>query len=118
MILIVDDNKKYISRLIDILNDSIRSAEIITAHNYEEAIKQIREEKPKIVLLDMNMPGKSGFEVLRYIKTEGWDCSVIMVTNHSNDSYRKLCKEAGADFFLDKSQEFELIPSIINKMTA
>lgn len=118
MILIVDDNKKYINRLIDILNESIGYPEISTANNYEEAVKQINEEKPKIVLLDMNMPGKSGLEVLRYIKMDGWDCSVIMVTNHSNDSYRKLCKEEGADFFLDKSQEFGLIPSLINKMTA
>ena len=118
MILVVDDNRKYIDRLLDILDNNVGSNEIITAHNYEEAVRSIIENNPEIVLLDMNMPGKSGFEVLRFIKTDDRNCRVIMVTNHSNESYRRLCYEAGAEFFLDKSKEFGLIPSLIQKISA
>lgn len=117
MVLVVDDNKKYIDRLIDLLRESGNTSPIISANDYNEAVKLIASEKPRIVLLDMNMPGKSGIEVLHYIKDEGWGCKVIMVTNHSNESYRRLCKDAGADDFLDKSKEFGLIPSLIEKMT-
>jgi DNA-binding response OmpR family regulator len=113
MVLIVDDNKKYIDRLISLLEEAGITRKIIVANNYGEAVKLIVKERPVIVLLDINMPGKSGIEVLRYIKEEGWYCKVIMVSNHSNESYRKLCLEAGADHFLDKSRDFGLIPSLI-----
>jgi DNA-binding NarL/FixJ family response regulator len=115
-LLIVDDNRKYIKRLLELLADSGFEDPIATANDYEEAISTIAVKKPDIVLLDINMPGKSGIEVLNYIKEEGWECKVIMVSNHSNESYRKLCLEAGADHFLDKSREFGLIPTLIDEM--
>jgi two-component system chemotaxis response regulator CheY len=117
MLLIVDDNKKYTDRLINLLEEAGSIKTIIVANDYTEAVKLIAKEKPTIVLLDINMPGKSGIEVLRYIKGEGWFCKVIMVSNHSNDSYRKLCLEAGADYFLDKSCDFGTIPSLIEEIS-
>lgn len=116
MILIVDDNKSYIERLIDLLEENGVTNPVITANDYTEAIRLIAKEKPGIILLDVNMPGKSGIEVLRYVREEGWNCKVIMVTNHSSQSYRKLCLQAGADHFFDKSREFRLIPSLIEEM--
>jgi two-component system chemotaxis response regulator CheY len=118
MVLIVDDNKKYIDRLIALLAEAGNKRKIIVAHDYTEAVRVIAKERPVIVLLDVNMPGKSGIEVLRYIKREGWYCKIIMVTNHSNESYRKLCLEAGADHFLDKSRDFGLIPSLLEEITS
>jgi DNA-binding NarL/FixJ family response regulator len=117
MILIVDDNKKYVIRLVALLEEAGNKKNIIVANDYGEAVKLIAKEKPVIVLLDINMPGKSGIEVLRYIKGEGWYCKVIMVSNHSNESYRKLCLEAGADYFLDKSRDFGKIPDLIEEIT-
>ena len=117
-VLIVDDNKRFIDCLVDMLEENGNTNPVKAAHNYNEAVKLIATERPGIVLLDMNMPGKSGIEVLHYIKEEGCDCKIIMVTNHSNDCYRKICLEAGADYFLDKSREFGLIPSLIKKMSA
>ena len=117
VVLIVDDNKNYIDRLIDLIEENGISNKVITANGYNEAIKVIARKKPGIILLDMNMPGKSGMEVLRFIKEEGWDCKVIMVTNHSNESYRKLCLAGGADYFLDKSRDFRQIPLLIERMS-
>lgn len=117
MILIVDDNKKYIGRLVELLKEAGNTSRIMTAGYYDEAVLLIAKEKPGIVLLDMNMPGKSGIEILRYIKEEGWDCKVIMVTNHSTESYRKFCKDAGADHFLDKSRDFGKIPALIEELS-
>jgi len=116
-LLIVDDNKNYVKRLIDLLDETANTSSIVTANDYNEAVSLIAREKPDIILLDINMPGKSGVEVLNYIKEEDLECKVIMVSNHSNESYRKLCLEAGADHFLDKSREFGLIPSLIDKMS-
>ncbi len=116
-LLIVDDNKKYVVRLISLLEEAGHASPIITAENYDEAISLIAKKKPGIVLLDINMPGKTGMEVLRYIKREDWECKVVMVTNHSNESYHKLCLDAGANYFLDKTRDFGLIPSLVEKMS-
>jgi len=116
MILIVDDNKNYIGRLVELLKEAGNTHRIMAAGYYDEAVQLIEKEKPGIVLLDMNMPGKSGIEILHYIKEEGWDCKVIMVTNHSNESYRKFCQDAGADYFLDKSRDFGKIPALIEEL--
>lgn len=117
MVLIVDDNKSFIDRLMDLMTEYGATNPVITANNYNEAVSMIANKNPEIILLDMNMPGRSGVEVLRYVREEGWECKVIMVTNHSNSSYRKLCQEAGADYFLDKSRDFGQIPSLIRKIS-
>ena len=118
VILIVDDNKNYISRLVYLLDESISTLCIKAANCYNEAVRLIANEKPGIVLLDINMPGKSGIEVLHYIKREGWDCKVIMVTNHTNENWRRLCLDMGTDHFLNKSRDLELLPSLINEIRA
>ena len=115
-ILIVDDNFSFIDRLKKLLNENGIHNPVKVAHDYNDALSAFLKVKPGIVLLDVNMPGKSGIEVLRYIKAEGWDCKVIMVTNHSREAYRKICLENGAEYFIDKTREFGLIPSLIQKM--
>jgi DNA-binding NarL/FixJ family response regulator len=117
MLLIVDDNIKYINRLVDLLEISGVKKNIITANDYEGAIKLIASEKPTIVLLDINMPGRSGIVVLHYIKRGGWYCKVVMVSNHSNESYKKLCLDSGADHFIDKSRDFGKIPNLIEELS-
>ncbi|MBI5858523.1 MAG: response regulator [Sphingobacteriales bacterium] len=116
VLLIVDDNKSYIDRLIEMMKENGNPNTVIAANDYAGAIKQIAKRKPGIILLDMNMPGKSGIEVLRFVREGGWNCKVVMVTNHSNASYRKLCMDAGADYFLDKSRDFGQLPSLIEKL--
>lgn len=79
-------------------------------------MKFIEEEKPDLVLLDINLPGKSGIELLRKIKGSGSECEVIMITNHADDYYKKVCRDLGADYFLDKSIEFSMLPEIIGNI--
>ncbi|NCU06241.1 MAG: response regulator, partial [Chitinophagaceae bacterium] len=71
---------------------------------------------PQIALLDINLPGKSGIDILNYIKEKNTGCRVVMITNHAFDSYRKKCIELGAEHFLDKSSDFEKIPTILGEM--
>lgn len=113
MILIVDDNNKYIERLISLLNEAGNESQVFVANDYNKGVEILANEKPDIVLLDVNLPGKSGIEILRHIREEAWKCKVIMATNHACKSYRNLCLEAGADRFLDKSKDFEKIPAVI-----
>lgn len=116
LVLIVDDNVSYVERIVSILSEDFSTASFHTASSYEEATTLIDELNPQVALLDINLPGKSGIDILNYIKKENKDCRVIMITNHAFDSYRKKCIELGAEHFLDKSADFEKISAILGTM--
>jgi DNA-binding NarL/FixJ family response regulator len=68
-----------------------------------------------VVILDIRVPGGSGFEVLQNIKQGQAAPIVIVLTNYPYSVYRQKCLQAGADFFLDKSTEFDQIPALLEQ---
>jgi CheY-like chemotaxis protein len=115
LILIVDDNINFVKRIVSMIEDLDNIGYINVAADYEEAVKLL-EEMPDLVLLDINLPGKSGIELLRRIKESGSETEVIMITNHADGYYRKVCKDLGAEYFLDKTNDFAKVPEIISKV--
>ena len=86
------------------------------AQRGDEAVGSIRKLKPDVVILDIRMSGGNGIEAFQRIKKENPDITVIMFTNYPYSQYKKKCMEAGADFFLDKSIEFDEIPEIFKTL--
>ena len=74
-----------------------------------EAINMVRALRPDIVVLDIAMPHRSGIEALREIRQEDPEIVIIMFTADPSVVLRDVCLEAGANFYLDKSQLQELI---------
>ncbi len=62
------------------------------------------------------MPGGNGIDVLRKVKQMTPAPKVIMLTNYAYAQYRKESREASADFFLDKSTEFDQIPLALEQI--
>lgn len=115
VILMVDDNLNFVDRMILLLKEAEIVCTTHTASNYDEARKILAEINPDIVLLDINLPGKSGIDLLKVIKKNSAACEVIMITNHADDYYREQCYELGAKYFLDKSNDFAQVPGIIRQ---
>lgn len=113
-ILIVDDNLNFVDRMIGLLEEIKMISNIIIASDYEEARKILLQERPAVALLDINLPGKNGIELLKLIRMNDSDCEVIMITNHADDYYRQQCFDLGAKHFLDKSNDFAQVPGIIS----
>jgi DNA-binding NarL/FixJ family response regulator len=106
-VFIADDSPIVRERLGSLVGE-VKGVEVIgQAGDVAEALAGIRRLRPDVVILDIQMPGGSGIEVLRQVKGEYQNCIVIMLTNYPYPQYRKRCMEAGADFFFDKSSEFE-----------
>ena len=116
VILIVDDNMNFIDRMINLLEDITGIDHISTASNYDEARRLLVTEDPDVVLLDINLPGKNGIELLKLIRQNNKECEVIMITNHADDYYRQQCQDLGARHFLDKSNDFGLVPGIVKEL--
>jgi DNA-binding NarL/FixJ family response regulator len=116
VILIVDDSMDFIERMVSLLDEADNIGYINVANSYEEGLRIFFEERPDLVMLDISLPDKSGIELLRSIKESRRDCKVIMVTNATEECYRQQCSELGANYFLDKSNDFELIPGIVSNL--
>ena len=86
---------------------------IDTAENYTEAFNILDTEEHDLVLLDIKLPDGNGINLLKSIKASARDCEVIMLSNCSDEYYHRQCKKLGARHFLDKSRDFEMVPSLL-----
>jgi DNA-binding NarL/FixJ family response regulator len=117
VVLVVEDSLLIIERILRLLMEADNIRTVIHAANYAESLKMMNEINADIILLDLNLPDKSGIELLKEIKSNQPQIKVIVLTNHANDNYREICTYMGADFFFDKSSDFEKIPETISAMS-
>src|SRR4030065_1978954 len=116
-VFIADDSSEIRKRIIAMLSDLAERIERIgEAENVQDAINSIHEFDPDVVILDIKMPGGSGIDVLKKIRKINEVPVIIILTNYPYSQYRKKCMEAGADFFFDKSTEFEKIPEVLKEL--
>jgi DNA-binding NarL/FixJ family response regulator len=108
-VFIADDSAAVVERLITMLSELPQVEIIGHAQDAREAIKAIRHLNPDVVILDIRMPGGNGIDVLKHIKSNKPAPVVIMLTNYPYPQYRKKCMALGANFFFDKSTEFEKV---------
>jgi two-component system alkaline phosphatase synthesis response regulator PhoP len=84
-----------------------------SAENGVDALRLIRAEKPAVALLDVNMPGMSGFEVLAAIRAENLPCRVMLLTAREREDDILRGFRLGADDYLIKPfNPFELVARI------
>src|SRR5690349_17942990 len=115
-ILVVDDSARARKQIIGLLSELNEIEVIGQACCAQDALNAIRELKPDVLTLDIQMSGGSGLDVLRKIKQVDAAPFVIMLTNHSSFPFRESCIEAGANFFLDKSTELRRLKGIIQSL--
>jgi class 3 adenylate cyclase len=101
-ILVVDDTPQNVKLLADLLTD--KGYDVSTAVNGEQALERVAEKAPDLVLLDIMMPGISGYDVCRKLRANPATAllPVVLVTSLDPNQERVKGIEAGADDFLAK----------------
>jgi two-component system, OmpR family, response regulator VicR len=118
-ILVVDDNHDN----ADIIRDYLeaRGYPISVAYNGDEAMELFERDKPSLILLDVMMPGRDGWQVCRQMKdhpTLGSSIRVIMVTALQDWMNKRQAIETGADDFVEKPFELAALAKVVERNAA
>jgi two-component system response regulator MprA len=99
-IMVVDDDEKITSMLRRSL--TFEGYEVLSANNGQEALKQLMEKEPDLLILDVMMPYVDGFEVCRRLRQAGSNIPVLMLTAKDDVKDRVKGLDTGADDYLVK----------------
>lgn len=107
-ILVVDDSPTDL-RLMTAPLQQCKAYRVITAADGEEALEKAVREHPDLIVLDIILPKKNGFQVCRQLKTapDTQDIKILMLTSKSQDSDRFWGLKQGADEYMIKPFEDE-----------
>ncbi len=112
-ILIADDHSLVRRGLKDTLLDEFPSAVVGEAEDADGILKKISSEDWDIVICDLSMPGRSGLEVVHYLRVQFPKLPVLVVSTHAEEHYAVRSLKAGASGFLNKTAPpAELITAI------
>jgi two-component system alkaline phosphatase synthesis response regulator PhoP len=115
-ILVVDDDPEIVMMLNTRLTK--RGYKVATAPDGNRAIELAKREKPDLVLLDVMMPGKSGWEVARALKQDPvtQNVKIVMVSAIGEKTNEITAPIYGADAHVDKPFEFEKLEKVIARL--
>ncbi len=117
-ILIADDSEFILDNLKKLLKSVSSISDIKVAKDVEEAIKKINSNDFDVLILDIKMPKGQGFDVLDVAKKQEKPPIVIMLTNFDLAQYKEKSFQHGADYFFDKSTEFESVIEVIDDLAS
>jgi CheY-like chemotaxis protein len=115
-ILIVDDNQDSADGLAMMLE--MQGRDVKVAYDGVSALKRIEEYKPKIVLLDLGMPGMDGYAVARETRRRpgGRDIVLIALTGWGQEEDRRRTHEAGFDQHLTKPVDLDALQALLGSV--
>lgn len=99
-VLLVEDDEDLAVTISDMLNDEHHTVD--TIHNGLDAMEVLKNQTYEVIILDWDLPGKSGISILREYRTAGGGTPVIMLTGMSEISQKEQGLDSGADDYLTK----------------
>ena len=113
-ILVVDDSEVICNRLCSMLSEIDNVDVVGQARNASDGYELYGTLKPDIIILDIRLPDENGISLLKKIKAENSEITIVMFTNYPYLAYKKRCFELGADHFFDKSTELQKLIDLIS----
>jgi DNA-binding NarL/FixJ family response regulator len=119
-IITVDDSPIVAERVQALLSDMDNVAFLGNASNMSAALLLINQQKPHVVILDIHlgeeMPKANGMNLLITLRKQYAEMKIMMFTNLTEPQYRSSCIAFGADYFFDKSNDFDKISEALKEI--
>jgi len=116
-VFVADDSDAVIKQLESALS-SIAGCDLVgTAGGNLQAIEPVKSLQPDVIILDISMPHREGIDVLRKIRKEVPLAEIIIFTADPSVILQEVCLEAGADFYLHKTQIQDLLDICSMRLT-
>ena len=113
---VADDSSTIRERIIRMLTDVPNAVVVGEAADGLETMRVLPMALPDLVILDLQMPRANGIEILPKIKGLSAPPLVMVLTNYATRRHREACTNLGADYFFDKSREFEQAIGVIETL--
>jgi CheY-like chemotaxis protein/predicted regulator of Ras-like GTPase activity (Roadblock/LC7/MglB family) len=113
-ILVVDDEESMVFSIQDYLS---AYAECLGATSYDDAITVLKDnEGISLVISDIRMPGKDGFNLLMWLRENRPQAKVVMITAYGSPSVRALAKQKGAVMYLEKPLDLKQLLQLVRQI--
>lgn len=117
-LLILDDSELIRARLVGWLQNIPGLNPIETAGTLAQALSAMTASPAAMAILDLNLPDGKATEILPALRQLAPDMQIAILTNEASEYNRTKCLEAGADWFFDKSTEFEKVFDLVQAKAA
>jgi len=116
-VVLAEDSPLIRERLTESLADPGRVELVAYAETENEAINASTEQRCDVLLLDLQLKEGNGLGVLKALRGDPQaDPVVIVLTNYAFDHYRKKSMALGADYFFDKSRDYERVQDVLQRL--
>jgi DNA-binding NarL/FixJ family response regulator len=117
-VFVVEDSAAVRERLVEMVRE-LKDIEVVgEADTFGRAVIGIRDTMPDVAILDIKLANDagSGIDVLNAVRKEVPGLRAIVMSNFATPQHMKASADAGAEYFLDKSSDFERIPEILERI--
>lgn len=117
-VFVVEDSAAVRERLLEMIRE-IEDVEVVgEAETYDAAVSGILDTRPDVAVLDVKLADDrgSGIDVLAKVRKGLPAMKAIVLSNYATPQHMKASADAGAQYFLDKSSDFERIAEILKQM--
>jgi DNA-binding NarL/FixJ family response regulator len=117
-VFIVEDSAAVLERLVELIGEVDDMEVVGSAGTYDAAVAGILSARPEVAILDIRLADDrgSGIDVLNRVKPVLPFLKAIVLSNYATPQHIKASADAGAEYFLDKSADFERIAGILEEL--
>ena len=113
-LLLIDDSEIVSRRVASLISDYCEHCKIYFAKSSNEAYENLHDRDFDFIIADIQLEGKKRFDMIKFIKKLKKVPKLIVLTNQVSEQHKNICLALGADFFVDKSVDFEQLPLILS----
>lgn len=114
-VLLVDDSVPLRERVAASVSEVDGVAAVRQAGDVPAGLRLL-EAKPDVVILDIEMPGQSGLDLIKIARQSGYSGVIIMLSIFDHPKLRQKCADLGADFYFHKLSEFQRVAEVCREL--